>query len=207
MNPSLLIEVMWRCIHTVDCGACYSVPKEKERGRVRKCDRIIVYVVVHLFRGTNRAATITVETSASWSWRNVDLMKLRLPGNSFLDAHICTLNHTHAWPQASAHTPTFGFWSHKCTRSHFGESRQSSYADTFPLWPAGPEECHVLWGDVTRADCQYHLHILKFGLQNVSVLFVLLSPRQAAEHNVILKLPYITLPPRINYLRLFSLCR
>lgn len=65
MNISLLIEVMQRCIHSVDCGACYSVQEETERGRDRKCDRIVVYVEVYLFRSTNRDGTINAEMSAS----------------------------------------------------------------------------------------------------------------------------------------------
>lgn len=65
MNISLLSEVIQRCIRTVDCCTCYSVPNETERGRDRQCDRIIVYVVVYLFRGTDRDVTINAEMSAS----------------------------------------------------------------------------------------------------------------------------------------------
>lgn len=65
MNISLLTEVMQRRIRTVDCGTCYSVHKETERGRDGKCDGIIVYVEVYLFRSTNRDGTINAEMSAS----------------------------------------------------------------------------------------------------------------------------------------------
>lgn len=87
---------MQRGIRAVDCGTCCSVPKETaSRGRGRKCDGIIVYVEVYLFRGTNRHGTANAEMFASWSWCNVDLMKPHLPVNSFLDAHTtCTPNHT-----------------------------------------------------------------------------------------------------------------
>ena len=67
MNISLLIDVMQRCICAVDRGTCYSVPEETEGGTDRKCDMIIVYVVVYLFRGTNRAGTLNAEMSASRS--------------------------------------------------------------------------------------------------------------------------------------------
>lgn len=33
MNISALADVIQRCIHAVDCGTCYSVPKETGRGR------------------------------------------------------------------------------------------------------------------------------------------------------------------------------
>lgn len=152
-----------------------SVPKETApRERDRKCDRIIVYVEVYLFRGANRDGTINAEMFASWSWCNVDLMKPDLPVNSFLGTHtVCTPNHTHARP--SAYMYTLGFWSHKWTCSYFEKSRQHSYTDT------GQEECHVLWWDVTHAKCKYNLYILKFRL-----LFVLLSRRHTEKHNVIL---------------------
>lgn len=90
----------------------------------------------------------------------------------------------------------FGFWPHKYTCSCFKESHQCSYTDTILQWLTGLEERHVLWWDVTLAKCQYHLHILKFRLKNARLLFVLLSRRHTAKHNVILKshtMPYIAL--------------
>lgn len=42
---------------------CYSMPKEIEIDRDSQCDRIIVFVVVYLFRATNRPGTINAEMS------------------------------------------------------------------------------------------------------------------------------------------------
>lgn len=96
---------------------------------------------------------------ALWSWGNVDLMKLHLALNSFLDAHTWTPNHTHRTPTDISIHIHFRLRSHKCTFSYFEESRQHSWRVTMSLWLTGQEECRVLWWNVTRVKCQHHLHV------------------------------------------------
>lgn len=117
-----------------------SVPKEAApRERDRKCDRIIVYVEVYLFRGANRDGTINAEMFASWSWCNVDLMKPDLPVNSFLDTHsVCTTNHTH-----TRHTCTL--WDSGHTNEHVVISRSHVNIRTQILARRNVTFCDEMW--------------------------------------------------------------
>lgn len=172
MNISLLIEVTQRCIRAVDCGRCCCVPKETaSRGRDRKCDRIIVYVEVYLFRGTNRwDHKYCTEMFASWSWRNVDLMK------PHFDCELiprCTYVRpvTHMYGHRHQHA-LWGFRSHKWTCSYFEES-------TFVHRYRPGEATH----SVMRCDmCQVPISFAHIEVKAVICASI------SGKHNVILKL-------------------
>lgn len=75
--------------------------------------------MVYLFRGTNRDGSTNAAMSASWSWLNVDLMKLRLPQSYALYLYVYTQSHTCMATDISTYTH-LRFRSQKCTCSHFG---------------------------------------------------------------------------------------